>query len=150
MHSVAFTLSIIQPQDIFCHIERLSASADLGICLITVFFFSVWNKRWWKAAILLFTLESVLLSRLLLNSVMARSSIHICCLFFFHPPTLCLSSLSLSSSLKGTVCHFCLMCGEWIKQSVTSTRESTNVHMAMENKIWASMWITLLTNTSRA
>lgn len=111
------------------------------------------RMSWWKAAILLFTLECVLLSRLLLNSAMARSSIRICCVLFFflfHTPTLCVSSLTLSSSSKGSVYHFCLMCGEWIKQSVTSTWGSSNAHMTMENKISASIWITQLTNTHRA
>lgn len=52
-------------------------------------FFPEWNKCWWKAAILLFTLQRVLLSRLLLNSAMAESSIHICffLLFFFLSPS---------------------------------------------------------------
>lgn len=50
------------------------------------------RMSWWKAAILLFTLEYVLLSRLLLNSAMARSSIRICCVFVFflsHSHPLC-------------------------------------------------------------
>lgn len=29
MHTVGHTLSVIQPQDIFCHIKRLAASVDL-------------------------------------------------------------------------------------------------------------------------
>lgn len=160
MHSVAFTLSIIQPRDVFllhqkARFERRFRHMSHHF-LLFFFFFLEWNKRWWKAAILLFTLECVLLSRRLLNSAMAGSSAHICyrslSLFFFflspsHP--LWVLRLPCHLPLKG-VCHFCLMCGECIKQSVTSTWGSTNVHMPMNNKIRAPIWITLLTNTSRA
>lgn len=73
-HTAALTLCIVQPQDIFWHIKRLAASADLDICLITFFFFFP-RMAWWKAAILLFALERVLL----LNSVMVGS--RVCCTF---------------------------------------------------------------------
>ena len=159
MHSVAFTLSIIQPRDVFlphqkARFERRFRHMSHHFLLL---FFLEWNKRWWKAAILLFTLECVLLSRRLLNSAMAGSSTRICyralslSFFLFLSPSHPLWVLRLPCHLpiKG-VCHFCLMCGECIKQSVTSTWGSTNVRMPMNNKIRAPIWITLLTNTSRA
>lgn len=118
--------------------------------LVLFFLLSEWNKRWWKAAT---ALESLLLSRLHLNLAVARGSLQICCLLFLspcHPPTLCLSSLSLSSPHNRAVCHFCLMCPKWIKQSVTSMREPANVHVPLENKIWTSMWMILQITTGCA
>lgn len=88
--------------------------------LSSSFFLTKWNECWWKTAILLFALECVLLpdyswTRLWLEAVF---------IFPCHAPTLCLSSLILWSSHNSTVCHSCLMCREWIKQSVISTWES--------------------------
>lgn len=63
--------------------------------LSSSFFLTKWNECWWKAAILLFALECVLLSRLLLNSAVAGSCIQFCILgFFFMPHSHPLSFLS--------------------------------------------------------
>lgn len=147
MHSVAFTLSIIQPQDIFCHIKRLAASADLDICLITSsLFFSRMKYALMKGGH--FVIYSGICSPFPAPSKLGhgwkqRSHLLSCFLYFlFQPPTLCLSSLSLSSSHKQRVSFLFDVQERWIKQSVTSTRGSTNVHMQMETKIWASVWIT--------
>lgn len=123
-HTVVLTLSIIQPQDIFWHIKRLAASADLDICLITFFFFFP-RMAWWKAAILLFALERVLL----LNSVMAGSRIcrtFVCacvCVCVSRSQALCvLVIFSLKESIISVWCA-----ANWYKNSFRRTKFDTFV-----------------------
>lgn len=125
MHTVGHTLSVIHPQDIFCHIKRLAASVDLKTShhfLLRFFKKMKWVLMKGSHFVICIGMRSPFQTSpklgcgWKLHSVLSFGGFFSC-----HTPTLCLSSLILWSSHNSTLCHSCLMCREWIKQSVIST-----------------------------